>query len=199
MRSLHDIENKLRQNIEIRNITEIPELQEFNNYEEIKQLHKSNKIVFGYTLQGSVIDNFGTTGQFILDKVLLSSPVIIIILSIIFSILKSHYFLLVAIPIVLISTFLTTPSIMKQGKSLAGIIMILTIIFGIYFITKDFSIGFLLLSYGIPNFLLTVNRQLNMDVFEEAILSSEIVFIYYFLRGECFIKKLDDGKLICVT
>ncbi|MGD0755923.1 MAG: hypothetical protein ABR927_12770 [Bacteroidales bacterium] len=195
MYNLKKIEDDLHRDLKIHSISEINELSEFKDFEEIKQCHERNEIVFGFSYQENVVDNFGSNGQKFQNRVLLLSPYVIIILSIIFSIIKSRYLLLFGIPLSLIGLILTAPSIMKQGSSLFGIIMISSIGLGIYYCFHDFVIGFLLLSFGIPNFFLTVDQQLNMYVFEEIVLKSEIVFIYYFIRGECYFKNRCTNKL----
>lgn len=195
MDNLKKIEDDLRQELKFHSVSEITELREFMDFEEIKRSHKRKEIVFGFLYQENVIDNFGSKGQQFMNRVLLFSPYIVIILSIILSIVKSKYILLFGIPLSLIGMFLTTPSVMKQGSSLFGIIMLVSVGLGIYYCFHDFIIGFLLLSYGVPNFFLTVNRQLNRDVFEEIILKSEIIFIYYFIRGECYFKNRNTNRL----
>ncbi len=193
MKSQEKIIEIMRESLPVHSINEILELQYFENYEIIKQKHKNREIVFGFQLQENVVNNFGSTGEIVMDKILLFSPIVMILLSIVFAIFRAQYYLFFGIPLSLLGLLLTTPRIMKQGSSLLGIIMITLLIAGIYYCFKDFIIGFLLLSYSVPNFLVTVNRQLNMQVFEEAILKSEIVFIYYFLRGECYITSNKDG------
>jgi len=196
MKSQVEIIKILRESLPVHTITEIPELKIFINWEEVKEKHKNREIVFGFHLQENVVSNFGSTGEVVMDKILLFSPFLMILLSIILSIFRTQYYLLLGIPLSILGLLLTTPRIMKQGFSLLGILMIIFLIAGIYYCFKDFVVGFLLLSYSVPNFLLTVNRQLNMQVFEEAIQRSEIVFIYYFLRGECNIKINKDGTII---
>jgi len=186
----------LEESLSVHSINEIPELQNFKSYDDIKDKHNKRELLFGLQLQENVVANFGSTGEVLLDKLLLLSPFVMILLSIIFSIYQEHYYLLFGIPLSILGLILTSPSIMKQGSSFLGIVMITLLIFGIYSAFNDFSTGFLLLCYSVPNFLLTVNRQLNMQVFEKAILSSEIVFIYYFLRGECNIKNTKEGTVI---
>lgn len=195
MDNLKRIEDDLREELKVHSISEISELGEFKDFEGIIKSHKKKEIVFGYIYQADVVDNFGSKGQQYLNMVLLNSPYIVIILSIIFSIIKSEYLFLIGIPLSLIGMFLTTPTIMKNGSSVFGIIMLVSVGLGIYYCFHDFVIGYLLLSYGIPNFFLTVDRQLNRDVFEEVILKSEIVFIYYFLRGEFFLINRNSNKL----
>lgn len=183
----------LEENLTIHTINEIPELQNFEDFEDIKRRHQNKEIIFGFHLQENIVNNFGSTGELVMDKILSFSPFIIIMLSIVLAFFRTQYYLLFGIPLSILGMLLTTPTIMKQGSSFMGIIMITVLIAGIYYCFKSFSTGFLLLSYSIPNFLLTVNRQLNMQVFKEAILKSEIVFIYYFLRGECYFKNNGDG------
>lgn len=190
-----ELEEALKKELDIKSVSGILELFDLKSYENIKELHRKKEIVFGFLLQENIVENFGSKGQVVMDKTLSFSPIFMIILAIVFAIVKSNYLLLIGIPLSMIGMFLTTSSIMKQGSSLFGIIMLGTLISGIYYCFKDFNIAFLLLSYGIPNFFLTVKRQLNSDIFEEAVLSSEIIFVYYFLRGECYIKKQNNGRL----
>jgi hypothetical protein len=195
MKSQEEIIEILRESLPVHSVNEILELQHFESYEIIKEKHRNREIVFGFQLQENVVDNFGSTGEVVMDKILISSPIVMILLSIILAIVQTHYYLFLGIPLSILGLILTTPRIMKQGYSLLGIIMINMLIAGIYFCFKDFVIGFLLLSYSVPNFLLTVSRQLNMQVFERAVLESEMVFIYYFLRGECYIKSNKDKNI----
>ncbi len=195
MKKIENNINALIASMEINSINEIPELDYFFNYAELKSKHEKKEITFGYQLQENIIDNFGSALEVLLEKILLSSPVIMILLSVFFAFTKSQYYFLFGIPLSILGLLLTTPSIMKSGSSLMGIICVTLLISGIQISLNHFQLGFLILSFSIPNFLLTVNRQLNVHVFERAILYSEIIFCYYFQRGECFIKKTNDKRI----
>jgi len=195
MKPQEEIINQLRESLDIQSISQIPELQDIGSYIELKDKYKKREIVFGFKFQDSIINNFGSTGEIALDKILLFSPILIILLSILFAYTESQYYFLFGVPITLLAFLLTTPSIMKQGSSILGISSLILLVFGIQYYFNDSLVGFLILSYSIPNLLITVNRKLNMQVFQRAILTSEIIFIYYFLRGECYIKSLKNKKL----
>ena len=195
MKKIENNINALIASMEINSINQIPELDYFTNYAELKSKHVKKEITFGYQLQENIIDNFGSTLEILLEKILLSSPVIMILLSVFFAFTKSQYHFLIGIPLSILGLLLTTPSIMKSGSSLMGVICVTLLISGIQISLNNFQLGFLILSFSIPNFLLTVNRQLNVQVFERAILYSEIIFCYYFQRGDCFIKRNNDKKI----
>jgi len=195
MKKIENVINTLVASMETNSINQIPELNYFSNYAELKSMHEKKEITFGYQFQESIIDNFGSTFEILLDKVLLSSPIIMILLSVLFAYTKSQLYFLIGVPLSILGIFLTTPSIIKSGSSLMGIICLTLLITGIQISFNNFELGFLFLSFSIPNFLLTVNRQLKMQVFERAILYSEIIFCYYFLRGECYLIRKIDQRL----
>lgn len=195
MKKIDNAINTLIASMEINSINQIPELDYFNSYAELRSMHKKKEITFGYQFQESIIDNFGSTLEGLLEKILLSSPIVMILLSVFFAFTKSQYYFLVGIPLSILGLLLTTPSIMKSGSSLMGMICVTLLITGIQISFNNFQLGFLILSFSIPNFLLTVNRQLNMQVFERAILYSEVIFCYYFLRGECYLIRKIDQRL----
>jgi len=195
MNALLRIEENIKETFGIKSINDIPTLNDFKDFSQIQRLHMQKALKFNFKLQENIVNNFGSTSQIILEKFLYFSPIIMIILTIVIAIIRSNYVLLCGIPLTILGVLLTTPKIMKQGYSLAGIIMLSIVILGICIIPFNFSWGFLLLCYGIPNFFLTVNRELNIIVFEEAIFLSEFVFIYYFLRSEFQFIDLGTNKL----
>ena len=193
MKKIDNAINTLIASMEITSIKQIPELDYFSSYAELRSMHRKKEITFGYQLQESIIDNFGSTLEVLLDKILLSSPIIMILLSVFFTFMISQYYFLIGIPLSILGLLLTTPSIMKSGSSLMGIICVTLLIIGIQVSFNNFQQGFLILSFCIPNFLLIVNRLLNMQVFERAIMYSEVIFCYYFQRGEFYlIRKIDQ-------
>lgn len=119
-----ELEEALKKELDIKSVSGILELFDLKSYENIKELHRKKEIVFGFLLQENIVENFGSKGQVVMDKTLSFSPIFMIILAIVFAIVKSNYLLLIGIPLSMIGMFLTTSSIMKQGSSLFGIIML---------------------------------------------------------------------------
>lgn len=163
-------------------------------YDEFKDLYNSSDLKIGYKLSESVVDVFGNSTQKFLDKILLSSPIILGAISIFLSFYYSDFGYLIGIGTAILGLIMSTPAIMKGGKGFGGLILIIAFGISIYYYNDNFKLFFLIASYWIVNFLLTVNRELNRQIMEEAIFSSELVFIYYYLRGEFFIKRLSNQK-----
>jgi hypothetical protein len=195
MKPLHEIEKILQASLPVCTVQEISSLNDFQDYSHIIQLYQRKILRFNFRFQENIVDNYGSWSQIILEKILFLSPIVMIILSIVLAIIKSQYILLIGIPLTILGILLTTPRIMKQGKSFTGTIMLLTLILGICLTPFNFVWGFFLLCYGISNFLITVNRELNIIVFEEAIFRSELIFIYYFLRNEFQFINVETQKI----
>ncbi|MCB9170953.1 MAG: hypothetical protein H6594_11435 [Flavobacteriales bacterium] len=187
--TLAEIESQLRKDLKVQSVSEIKGLP-FKDYEEILALHKQGELRTGTRMNENVVDLFGSQGQRILDKVLLSSPILAIIASIVLAIVRSDYVLLWGIASAILALILTANAIMKSGKGVGGLILIATLAAFIYFWIKgDFVKTFLFGAYWVPNFLLTVSKEQNRLVMTDAVMSSELVFIYYYLRGEFAISR----------
>lgn len=184
-----EIETTLRKDLKVQSVTELADCP-FENYAEIQALHKRGELAIGCALNENVVDLFGTSGQRNMDKILLASPVLAIIASIICAIVRSQYVLLWGVALSLLALVMTANAIMKSGRGIGGTILLLVVAGFIYFwIQGDFVKTFLLGAYWIPNFLLTVSKEQNRMVMTDATMSSELVFIYYYLRGEINVSK----------
>lgn len=182
-------EQKISESLKVHSVSEVDSIP-FDSYAEIQDLYRNGHLNIGCRLNNSVVDNFGTAGQRVMDKVLLSSPIIAILASIIVAVVWSQYILLCGIPIALFGMFMTTPAIMRSGKGFGGTVLFLVFIAFIYVCFKQyFTASFLLGAYWIPNFLLTVAREQNRMVLTEAIMQSELVFLYYFLREDVYVTR----------
>lgn len=182
-------EQKIRESLKVNSVSEVENLP-FDSYSEIQELYRQGQLNIGCLLNENVVDNFGTVGQRVMDKVLLASPIIVILASIIMAVVRSQYILLCGIPIALVGMFMTTSAIMRSGKGFGGGVLFLVFVAFVYFCFQhNFTTAFLLGAYWIPNFLLTVSREQNRMIMTDAIMSSELVFLYYFLRGNVHVMR----------
>lgn len=187
--NIAEAEQKIRESLKVHSVSEVDNLP-FDSYAEIQELYRQGQLNVGCQLNENVVDNFGTGGQRVMNKILLSSPIIAILASIIVAVVRSQYILLCGIPIALIGMFMTTPAIMRSGKGFGGTVLFFIFIAFVYACFKhNFTTAFLLGAYWIPNFLLAVSREQNRMVITDAIMSSELVFLYYFLRGDVHVTR----------
>lgn len=195
MKDLTRFENLLYKDLTIHRISEVQELVKFKHFNDIVLLHKQKKIVFGFIYNENILTLFGSKIEKILDNIALFSPFIMGVISVYLSIKSSNYILLIGIILAFSGLLLSSLSSKNNGANIFGILMVATIVLGCYFYKEKFNVSFLLLSFGIPNFLLTANRVMTMMILEKVILKSEIIFIYYFLRKEVSIK-FKNGEII---
>jgi len=187
--NIAEAEAKIRDSLEVDSVADIDQLP-FESYSEIQNLYRQGHLSVGCMLNENVVDNFGSTGQRVMEKILLSSPIVAILASIVVAVVRSQYVLLCGIPLALVGMFMTTPAIMRSGKGFGGTVLAFVFIAFVGACFKhSFVAAFLLGSYWIPNFLLTVSREQNRMVMTEAIMSSELVFLYYFTRGEVHVAR----------
>lgn len=187
--AIADIEAELRKDLKVQSVTQIEDLP-FESYQEIQALYKQDELYTGAWMNENVVDLFGSTGQRVMDKILLSSPILAILTSVILAIVRSEYVLLWGIAAALLALIMTANAIMKSGRGFGGLVLVAAIVAFIYFWSQaDFVKTFLLGAYWIPNFLLTVAKEQNRMVMTDAVMSSELVFIYYYLRGEFIVRR----------
>jgi|GEM_PF-1975182 len=182
--NIAEVESKIRDSLEVHSIADVEGIP-FESYAEIQNLYRMGHLNIGCIFNGNVVDNFGTTGQRMMEKILLSTPIVAILASIVVAVVQFQYVLLCGIPLALVGMFMTTPVIMRSGKGFGGTVLAFVFIafVGSCFM-HNFTASFLLGTYWVPNFLLTVSREQGRNVMTKAIMSSELVFLYYFLRGE---------------
>jgi hypothetical protein len=159
------------------------------------ELNKNNEIKFGFKLQENVIENFGSKGQKVLEKVFLFIPISFAISSLVISYTNSNFYFLVGLPLVILSFIVSVQNLMKSGKSVFGIMMLGSIFYGFTSLNENFLYSFLALGFGFSTLAQTISREQNRLIFEEVILSSEPLFIYYFLRGECYFMGSKSGRV----
>lgn len=125
-----------------------------------------------------------------MEMMLLASPIIAVLASVVVAIYKAKYWLLLGIPISLFGMTMTTPGIMRGGQGVGGLFLL--IVFGLFVwacIERNFVGAFLLGSCWIPNFLLTVAREQNRQVMTETVLTSEPIFLYYYFREDIHVER----------
>jgi hypothetical protein len=188
--------SEVLKSLPVKSIHEIPELEGLK-YSDLLELHKNNEILFGYKLQENVIDHFGSKSQKVLDKVFLSVPIVFAISSLVFSFTNSNFYFLLGLPLVILSFFVSSQNLMKSGKSVFGIIMLGSIIYGFASMNMNSLNSLLALGFGFSTLSLTISRHQNKIIFEEVILSSEPLFIYYFLRGDCYFRSKSGRVFRC--
>lgn len=184
-----EAEAKIKGSLEVHSVSEVENFP-FGSYAEVQELYRQGRLHVGCRINENVVDNFGTIGQQVMEKVLLSSPVIAILASIAVAIARSQYTLLWGIPLALLGMFMTTPAIMRSGQGFGGTVLGVTFLtFGYYCFKANFVPAFLLGSYWVPNFLLTVSREQNRMVMTDAIMKSELVFLYYLQQGDIHVAR----------
>jgi hypothetical protein len=194
MRENSALTSEVLKSLPVKITEEIPELEGLK-YTDILELRSKNEIVFRYKLQENLVEHFGSKGQKVFEKVLLFVPIAFAISSIVISFTNSNLYFLFGLPLVILSFIVSSQNLMKSGKSIFGIMMLGAIIYGFSSLDKNFLKSFLALGFGFSTLALTISREQNRLIFEEVILSSEPLFIYYFLRGECYFFWLKSGRI----
>lgn len=184
-----DIEAQLRKDLKIQSVAEIEDLP-FENYQEIQALYKKGDLLTGARMNQNVVELFGSRGEWLMDKILLSSPLLAIIASIAFAVVRSEYVLLWGIGAAIFALIMTADAIMWSRSGVGSLVLVAAIVAFIYFWTQgQFVRTFILGTYWIPNFLLSVSKEQSKMIMTKAAMTSELVFIYYYTRGEFFIER----------
>lgn len=195
MKPLVEIENAIRGSMQIRSISEIPELSAYGNYENIKNEYSKRNISFEFKYRKAIVNGFGSDGERLLFGIPFISPLIIVLGSILLAVFRFNLFVLLGIPLAILGGTFTSPGIMKRGSSLAGIVMVFSLVAGGYYFHEHFNIAFLFFSYGFTNCGVSIAQELSRQVFERAVLCSEIVFIHYFIGGEFALKDAHNNLI----
>lgn len=194
MKRLLEFENALKESIQVQSISGIAELSCYINYEYLINQYINGNIMFGYKFRPEVMNMFGSDGEKLLFSIQTNAPKIIVLVSILLAVFKYNLLYLLGIPLTTLGLFMAKPSIMKGGYSLAGIALIFSITVGGYYLFRNFNIAFLFFSYGYSNAMSALSQKLNDNVFARAVMCSEIVFIYFYLKGELAIKDIRGNK-----
>ena len=185
--NIAEAEEKVREGMEVHSVSDVDDLP-FESYAEIQQLYRQGQLNLGCLLNENVVDNFGTIGQRVMDKILMGSPILAASAAIAVAVFRSEYILLWGILLAFFGLIMAAQPIMRGGKGFGGIVMLFALVAFVYFcIQSNFTTAFLIGTYLIPNFLLTVGREQNRIVMTEVIMSSEILFLYYWVLGNVIV------------
>ncbi len=180
------VEGKLRESMKVHSVSEVDQIP-FDSFEEIQDLYKQHKLIVKCAFASNVVEAFGPKNLQVIYAILLGSPTLAMILSIIFAIYWSNYYLLIGIPLSLLSGFMTNPGVMRGIGTKSFYILLIFLIISLY--NHNITMIFLLGLYLITNSLLIFSRKMNASVMTKAIMSSELVFLFYVLKGDAFVER----------
>jgi hypothetical protein len=178
------VEGKLRESMKVHSVSEVDQIP-FDSFEEIQALYKQHKLIVKCAFASNVVETFGPKNLQVIYAILLGSPTLAMILSIIFAIYWSNYYLRIGIPLSLLSGFMTNPGIMRGIGTKFFYILLIFLIISLY--NHNITMTFLLGLYLITNSLLIFSRKMNASVMTKAIMSSELVLLFYVLKGNAFV------------
>ena len=176
---LPEIESSLRSELKIISVGELPDAP-FSSHAEFRELHRSKQISIATPYDPGAMDLFARPRQLILHYILAWLPGAVIVTDIIGAFVTSHYQILWGIPFALAGFFLAAPYTTR------------------FFLIRFFSTGaflgflyycvhavvpaFLFGSYIVSFLAAYIVRMQSYYVTVDAILSSELIFLWLYTR-----------------
>ena len=184
--SISDIEQELR---ELNRITAVENADDipFSDYEEFVGLEKAGKIRIASAYDGDLVYSLGGKAEAIMHALLVWSPALIAIASVVFSFILSTFWLLVGVPLAILGFLLSTPAFMKGIGSLIAIAALLY--FGYSCYTGNYRNAVIVGSYAMSNFFVYVAREQCRMIIHRTILKSEPIFVWLYKNGRILISK----------
>jgi len=177
---LPEIESNLRGKLEVTSIGELPDAP-FSSHAEFRELHRTKKISVATPYDPDAMDLFASPRQLVFHHILAWLPAGVIVCDLIGAVVTSHYTILGGIPFALLGFFLAAPYTTR--------------FFIIRFLTTGTFLGFIYYSLhgaAVPAFLYGsyifsflaayVVRMQSYYVTVDAILSSELIFLWFYTR-----------------
>lgn len=184
--AISDIEQELRELnriISVENAEDIP----FSGYKEFLELEKAGKLRIASAYDGDLVYSFGGKAEAIMHALLVWSPVLFAIASVVFAFILSNFWLLVGIPLALLGFFLSTPAFMK---GVGSVIALGTLIyFGYSCYTGNYGNAVIVGSYALSNFFVYVAREQCRMIIHRTILISEPIFVWLYKNGRILINR----------
>ena len=118
--SISNIEQQLIEagrKISVKDSDDIP----FSDYDEFLNFEKARKVRIASAYDGDLVNEFGGKAEIIMHYLLVWSPVLFAIASIVFSFILSNYWLLVGVPLAILGFLLSSPAFMKGIGSLIAL------------------------------------------------------------------------------
>ena len=178
--------------------TKIDELKYFINVTlvELRKMHKDKKISFLFQSEKSLVNNFGSKKDILVEKLLTNAHGIFLFLMVIFiifySITYSQYIVLLGLPIMFFSMGLTSPY--QKLKKVALILAIILLI--VSFFVKLQPLFILMLIFSLTNIITNIVRQTNNDLKTKIILNNELALVKGYVNNIFTLRNNKNGKIL---
>ena len=184
--SISDIEQQLIEagrEISVKDSDDIP----FTDYDEFLNFEKARKVRIASAYDEALVNEFGGKAEIIMHYLLVWSPVLFAIASIVFSFILSNYWLLVGVPLAILGFLLSTPAFMK---GIGSLIALGTLIYFVYFVySGKYANAVIAGSYALSNFFVCVAREQCRMIIHETIIQSEPIFVWLYKNERILIKE----------
>jgi len=154
--AISDIEQQLKaseSNITVEDADDIP----FSNYYEFLEIEKAGKLRIASAYDGDLVYSFAGKAEAIMHTLLVWSPALFAIASVVFAFILSNFWLLFGVPLAFLGFLLSTRAFMKGIGSLIALGALFY--FGYSCYAGSYGNAVIVGSYALSNFFASVARE----------------------------------------
>jgi len=184
--TIPDVEQELRELnriIAVENADDIP----FSDYSEFLELEKAGKVRIASAYDGDLVFSLGGISEAVMHVLLVWSPALFAIGSVVFAFILSNFWLLVGVPLAFLGFLSSTPAFMKGIGSSIAIVALLY--FGYSCITGNYRNAVIVGAYALSNFFVYVAREQCRMIIHRTILKSEPIFVWLYTNRRILIER----------
>lgn len=173
--SVQTIESKIKEIISYTTVAQEDDIP-FANYQEFLKMEKEGRLRILSAYDGDMVFALGSRGEIIMHSMLVHTPLVITVATVVLTFVLSNYWLLLGIMLAPLGFVFSSPAVMKGFGS--PLLLGLFFYFGYAWYHANWTGTILAGSYSFSNFLTSVAREQCRMIIHRSILESESIFVW---------------------
>jgi hypothetical protein len=183
---LFEVESVLREKLSVHSVQDLEKFPS-DSYSNFLTQHKTGQLRLLTTYDSEAFNLLATRAEMSMHYILTWSPALVSIVLVATSIAQWNFYLLLGIPLALLGFLFTTPGLIRSfGYTLLLIVGGLAVY---NWVRGNSTAAYILSAYAASNFLVDVAREQCSLTLIGAVLKSELVLVWLYLKGSLRIKE----------